>query len=56
VTHVGDQVFDYEMRLAPKGLGPQLEAALRAAAAGNLKAPPRVCEALRALVPVRLRQ
>lgn len=56
VTHVGDEVSEYEMRLAPTGLGPQLEAALRAAAVGNLRAPPRVCDALRALVPLRLQR
>lgn len=52
VTHIGGaDVAEYEIELAPKGLGVQLEAALRAAAAGHLQVPPRICEALRALVP-----
>lgn len=55
LQHVGDGIAEYEIELAPKGLGRQLEDALRAAAAGNLQVPPRVCELLRALVPLRLR-
>jgi GNAT superfamily N-acetyltransferase len=55
VTHVGEDVSEYEIELAPKGLG-VLEQALRAAAAGQLKAPPRVCDALRALVPLHLQR
>lgn len=54
VTEVGADVAQYEIQLAPEGLGVQLEAALRAAAAGHLQMPPRVCEALRALVPLHL--
>jgi hypothetical protein len=42
--------------LGPKGLGHQLEPALRAAATGHLVLPPRVCELLRALVPLNLRR
>lgn len=53
--HIGGGIADYEIELAPKGLGRQLEDALRAAAAGHLQIPPRLCDALRALVPLRLR-
>jgi GNAT superfamily N-acetyltransferase len=56
VTHVGDKVAEYEIVLAPTGLGVQLEQALRAAAAGHLQVPPRVCDALRALVPLHLQR
>ena len=52
VTEVGGGTLEYEIELAPKGLGSQLEALLRAAAAGHWQVPPRVCDALRALVPV----
>jgi RimJ/RimL family protein N-acetyltransferase len=54
VTQVTDKVAEYEIEVAPRGLGVQLEEALRAAAAGQLQVPPRVCDALRALVPLRL--
>lgn len=54
VAHIGADVAEYEIELAPKGLGIQLEEALRAAAAGNLQVPPRLCDALRALVPLNL--
>jgi hypothetical protein len=47
-------VAEYEIELAPKGLGAQLEAALRAAAAGHLQVPPRLWRVLRAIVPMRL--
>ena len=47
-------VADWEIELAPRGLGPQLEEALRAAAAGHLQMPPQVCDVLRRIVPVRL--
>jgi GNAT superfamily N-acetyltransferase len=47
-------IAEYEIDLAPRGLGAQLEAALRAAAAGHLQVPPRLCEVLRAIVPLRL--
>jgi hypothetical protein len=53
---IRDGVAEYEIELAPKGLGNQLEHALRAAAAGSLQMPPRVCDALRALVPLQLRE
>ena len=55
VHQVGNGVADYEVELAPKGLGRQLERALRAAAAGHFELPPRVWEILRMLVPLRLR-
>jgi GNAT superfamily N-acetyltransferase len=54
VRHLGGNAAEYEIELGPKGLGGQLEAALRAAAAGHLQVPPRICELLRGLVPVHL--
>jgi RimJ/RimL family protein N-acetyltransferase len=54
VHHVGNGIAEYEIGLAPKGLGSQLEEALRAAAAGHLQLPPRLCDVLRTLVPLRL--
>ncbi len=54
VSNVVGGVAEWEIELAPRGLGTQLEEALRAAAAGHLQVPPRVRQALRALVPVRL--
>jgi GNAT superfamily N-acetyltransferase len=54
VSHVSGGVAEWEIELAPKGLGSQLEAALRAAAAGHIQVPPRVCAVLKALVPLRL--
>lgn len=53
ITGSGGTV-EYEIELAPKGLGSQLEAALRAAAAGQLQIPPRLCDALRNIVPLEL--
>ena len=55
VSRVRGNTAEYEIELAPKGLGAHLEAALRATAAGHLRVPPRLREALRALVPLRLR-
>jgi GNAT superfamily N-acetyltransferase len=55
LQQIGDGIAQYEIELAPKGLGRQLEDALRAAAAGHLQVPPRLCELLRSLVPLRLR-
>jgi GNAT superfamily N-acetyltransferase len=46
--------FTYEVELGPAGLAGQLEHALRAAAAGHFRVPPRVWETLRSLVPLRL--
>jgi RimJ/RimL family protein N-acetyltransferase len=54
IRHVADGVAEYRIELAPRGLGAQLEQALRAAAAGHLQVPPRLCDLLRGLVPVRL--
>jgi GNAT superfamily N-acetyltransferase len=53
VVEVGGGALEYEIELAPKGLGSQLETLLRAAATGRWQVPPRVCDALRALVPVQ---
>jgi acetyltransferase len=55
IRKIGNGVAEYELDLAPKGLGRQLEEALRAAAAGHFQVPPRLCDTLRGLVPVRLR-
>jgi GNAT superfamily N-acetyltransferase len=52
VVEVGGGALEYEIELAPKGLGSQLETLLRAAATGHWQMPPRVCDALRALVPI----
>lgn len=52
VSRVGGGVFQYEIELGTSGLAAQLEAALRAAAAGHLQLPPRLWEVLRALVPI----
>lgn len=49
------EAVEYEIELAPRGLGERLEDALRAAAQGHWQLPPRLTEALGALVPVRLR-
>lgn len=52
VSRVSGGAFLYEIELGPSGLAAQLEAALRAAAAGHLKLPPRLWDVLRALVPI----
>lgn len=52
---IGNGVAEYEIELAPKGLGHQLEQALRAAATGHFQVPPRLREILRMLVPLRVR-
>ena len=54
LTRIRGTVGEYEIQLANRGLGAQLESALRAAAAGHLRVPPRLRELLRALVPVHL--
>lgn len=54
VTHVAKGVAEYEIELEPRGLGTQLEEALRAAATGHLQMPPRLCEVMRGIVPLRL--
>jgi GNAT superfamily N-acetyltransferase len=56
VSEVGSGALEYEIELAPRGLGSHLEALLRAAAAGHWQVPPPVCDALRALVPIRIEQ
>ena len=52
VEHIGNGIAEWEIELAKKGPGRQLEEALRAAAAGHLQLPPRLCDALRTLVPL----
>jgi protein lysine acetyltransferase len=54
ITRMSSGVAEYEIELAPRGLGAQLEEALRAAAAGRLQIPPRLCEVLRGIVPLHL--
>lgn len=54
LTRIRGTVGEYEIQLAHRGLGAQLESALRAAAAGHLRVPPRLRELLRALVPLHL--
>jgi GNAT superfamily N-acetyltransferase len=54
VHQVTAGVTEWEIELAPRGLGQQLEEALRAMAAGHLQLPPRLCDALRTLVPLQL--
>ncbi|MDQ3851133.1 MAG: GNAT family N-acetyltransferase, partial [Actinomycetota bacterium] len=54
VVSVGDGTLEYEIELPPKGLGAQVEEALRAAAAGRLRPPPALSEVLRGLVPIQL--
>ncbi len=56
VTPVGAGALEYEIQLEPRGLGRQLETLLRAAAAGHWQMPPRLCDALRSLVPVHFRR
>jgi RimJ/RimL family protein N-acetyltransferase len=55
VNNVGGGIAEYEVEIAPKGLGRQLEQTLRAAAAGHFQPPQRLCEILRLVVPLRLR-
>ncbi len=52
IVEVGGGTLEYEVELAPKGLGSPLETLLRGAASGRWQMPPRVCDALRGLVPV----
>ena len=54
VTRMAGGVAEYEIELAPRGLGAELEEALRAVAAGHLQVPPRLCELLRGIVPLHL--
>lgn len=55
VTKTTNGVAEYEIELEPKGLGAQLEEALRAAAAGHWQMPPLVCDVLQSIVPLRIR-
>jgi L-amino acid N-acyltransferase YncA len=55
VSEIAGGAVEYSIELAPKGLGQQLETLLRAAAVGHWQVPPRVCDALRALVPIHFR-
>jgi acetyltransferase len=48
------EAAEYEIELAPRGLGSRLQDALRAAAEGNWRVPPRLWEVLRSLVPLPL--
>jgi RimJ/RimL family protein N-acetyltransferase len=48
------EAAEYEMQLAPRGMGSRLQEALRAAAEGSWHVPPRLWEALRSLVPLPL--
>jgi GNAT superfamily N-acetyltransferase len=48
------EAAEYEIEVAPRGLGTRLQDALRAAAEGNLRVPPRLWDALRSLVPLPL--
>lgn len=52
----GGDAVEYEVELAPEGLGTQLQAMLRAAASGRLRPPAELWHALRALVPLRVSQ
>lgn len=54
VRRITGGVAEYEIELVPRGLGTELEEALRAAAMGHLQVPPRLCELLRGVVPLRL--
>jgi acetyltransferase len=54
VVDSGPGATEYEIALAPTGLGPQLRDALRGAAAGRLRIPPALAQALRTLVPIHL--
>jgi GNAT superfamily N-acetyltransferase len=54
VSHIANGVAEWQIEVAPKGLGRQLETALRAAAAGHLQVPPRLCELLKGVVPLHL--
>jgi GNAT superfamily N-acetyltransferase len=48
------EAAEYEIAVGTKGLAARLQDALRAAAEGNLRVPPRLWEALRSLVPLPL--
>lgn len=52
MAHIAGGTYEYEVELGPRGLARQLEDALRAAATGKLRPPPRLWETLRNLVPL----
>jgi GNAT superfamily N-acetyltransferase len=54
ITPVRGGTFQYEVELGPAGLAGQLEQALRAAATGHFRIPPRLWHTLRSLVPLHL--
>jgi GNAT superfamily N-acetyltransferase len=54
ISQVREGTFLYEVELGSQGLASQLEQALRAAATGHFRLPPRLWDALRSLVPLRL--
>ena len=54
ITHIRGGTFQYDIELGHRGLGRQLEEALRAAAAGRFGVPPRLRQVLRGLVPTHL--
>jgi len=48
------EAAEYEIEVAPRGMGARLQDALRAAAEGHWRMPPRLWETLRSLVPLPL--
>jgi len=50
------EAAEYEIELGPRGLGARLQDALRAAAEGHWRVPPRLWETLRSLVPLPLQR
>ncbi len=54
ITQIRGGTFLYEVELGGRGLGSQLEQALRAAASGHFQVPPRLRQVLRSLVPTSL--
>jgi GNAT superfamily N-acetyltransferase len=54
ITHIRGGTFLYEVELGRRGLGGQLEQALRAAASGHFQLPLRLRQVLRSLVPTSL--
>jgi GNAT superfamily N-acetyltransferase len=54
ITHIRGGTFLYEVELGGRGLGGQLEQALRAAATGHFQLPPRLRQVLGSLVPTHL--
>lgn len=54
ISQIRGGTFQYEVAIGPRGLGRQLEEALRAAAAGHFQVPPRLRDLLGSLVPTHL--